>query len=92
MTFYLETKPQDKYKEPSTLFIGDTIKETIDWAETLLLAMHDFSLMGELNTMQLYSGVHNGVPTVFDDKYGIPPYFINLILKDYNLVLKEYKG
>lgn len=89
MIFYLETIPRDKYKEPSVLFIGETPQVTIDWADTLLETMHGFSLIGELNTMQLNSGVHSGVPTVFDNKYEIPFYFINLVLKDYNLKLKE---
>lgn len=89
MTFYLETVPRDKYTEASVLFIGETPQATIDWADILLDTMHGFSLIGELNTMQSNAGVHSGAPTVFDNKYDIPFYFINLILKDYNLKLKE---
>lgn len=92
MTFYLETIPRDKHKESSTLFIGKTSQEVISWTDMLLYTMHDFSLIGELNTMQLHSGVHGGVPTVFDNKFEIPLYFINLILKDYHLKLKEYQN
>ena len=38
------------------LFQSESIKETIDWLNELLLTVHDFSLMGELNDMQQWAG------------------------------------
>lgn len=69
------------------LHTGTSIKETIDWVDMLLMSVHDFSLMGELNNMQQWAGasVTKEKTTNFDDKYTIPLYFINLVLYKYNL-------
>lgn len=85
-------KPQYYYevisnKNDDVLYTGTRIEETIDWVNMLLMSMYDFSLMGELNNMQQWAGasITGVVKTKFDDKYGIPLYFINLILYKYNL-------
>lgn len=74
-------------KNDDVLYTGTRIGETLNWVNMLLVSIHDFSLMGELNNMQQWAGasVTKAVETKFDDKYAIPLYFINLILYKYNL-------
>lgn len=70
------------------LFQSESIQETIDWLNELLLTVHDFSLMGELNDMQQWAGVsvfEKDEKNRFNSKYEIPLYFINLVLHKYNL-------
>ncbi|MBK5076271.1 hypothetical protein IL308_05625 [Lactococcus lactis] len=69
------------------LFESGSSKEIFDWLNELLIATKDFSLLGELNEMQGHAGVRIGVKngTRFDNKYDIPFYFINLVIKEYGL-------
>lgn len=74
------------------LFQSESIKETIDWLNELLLTVHDFSLMGELNEMQQWAGVsvfEQDEKNRFNSKYEIPLYFINLVLHKYNLSILD---
>lgn len=74
------------------LFQSESIKETIDWLNELLLTVHDFSLMGELNDMQQWAGVsvfEQDEKNRFNSKYEIPLYFINLVLHKYNLSILD---
>lgn len=89
----MENKKTQKYytvisnSRDDILYTGTNIKETINWVDMLLMSVHDFSLMGELNNMQQWAGasVTKVNKTYFDNKYGIPLYFINLVLYKYNL-------
>lgn len=70
----------------------DTKEDLIRLADCILSAIVNFSLMAELNNMQAYAHVNEDCKegdtpnrTVFDSKFEIPSYFINLILKDYNM-------
>ena len=74
------------------LFQSESIKETIEWLNELLLTVHDFSLMGELNDMQQWAGVsvfEQDEKNRFNSKYEIPLYFINLVLHKYNLSILD---
>ena len=64
----------------------------ISIANAILETITGFSLISELNTMQAEAHANEvckegDTPnhTVFDNKYEIPSYFINLVLKDYNM-------
>lgn len=70
----------------------DTKEDLIRLADCILSAIVNFSLMAELNNMQVYAHANEDCKegdtpnrTVFDNKFEIPSYFINLILKDYNM-------
>lgn len=70
----------------------DTKEDLIRLADCILSAIVNFSLMAELNNMQAYAHANEDCKegdtpnrTVFDSKFEIPSYFINLILKDYNM-------
>lgn len=70
----------------------DTKEDLIRLADCILSAIVNFSLMAELNNMQTYAHANEDCKegdtpnrTVFDSKFEIPSYFINLILKDYNM-------
>ena len=70
----------------------DTKEDLIRLADCILSAIVSFSLMAELNNMQMYAHANEDCMegdtpnrTVFDNKFEIPSYFINLILKDYNM-------
>jgi hypothetical protein len=70
----------------------DSQREIIRTADYILLAIVNFSLLDELNNMQMQAHANDEVMegdtlnrTVFDNKFEIPSYFINLILKDYNM-------
>lgn len=69
------------------LFESNSSKEIFEWLNELLIATKEFSLLGELNEMQGHAGVRIGVKngTRFDNKYDIPFYFINLVIKEYGL-------
>lgn len=67
-------------------------REIIRTADYILSAIVNFSLLNELNNMQMQAHANDEVMegdtpnrTVFDNKFEIPSYFINLILKDYNM-------
>lgn len=71
------------------LYEGDTPKEVILWTENMLSAFKNYSLMNELNEMQGHAGANLWAKeedaTLFDNKYEIPLYFINLVLKEHNI-------
>lgn len=67
----------------------DTFKDALNLADKLIRSITNgaFSLMNELNTMQTeaeYNYKSKG-ENCFDNKYTIPPYFVNLLLKPYNM-------
>jgi hypothetical protein len=70
----------------------DTKEDLIRLADCILTALVNFSLIRELNRMQRYSNaneecIEGDIPsrTVFDNKFEIPSYFINLVLKQFNM-------
>lgn len=67
----------------------DTKESIIRLADTILYTIANFSLLSELNNMQAHSGTFIDDKYVesetFKNKFEIPSYFINLILKDYNM-------
>lgn len=62
-------------------------KDAIRAADMILLSVTGFSLLEELNKMQLYSSSGGDIPEAFKNKSNIPDYFINLILSKYNMEL-----
>lgn len=81
--------PENVVKNGKLLYEGDTPKEVILWADNMLTTFQDFSLMNELNEMQGHAGANlwakEDDQTRFDNKYEIPLYFINLVLKEHNI-------
>lgn len=70
----------------------DKKEDLIRLADGILNAITGFSLISELNTMQAEAHanedcIEGDTPnrTVFDNKFEIPSYFINLVLKDYKM-------
>lgn len=70
----------------------DNKERLIRLADGILSAITGFSLLCELNKMQTEAHANEDCMegdtpnrTVFDNKFEIPSYFINLILKDYNM-------
>lgn len=77
-------------KADRTIYTGSQ-ENAISWIQDILDAVSDFSLKNELNTMQVES--HNGmtVDSVWFRKDTIPLYFINLLLKDYDMKFVEHQ-
>lgn len=73
------------------VFFTGSHDKCLDWLDALLDTTNGYSLKGELNTMQtevMYGEPFKGKERdigVFENKYTIPRYFINLILKRFNL-------
>lgn len=73
------------------VFFTGSHDKCLDWLDALLEAVIGYSLKGALNQMQ--TEVACGEPFLskerdlgpFENKYTIPRYFINLLLKPYNL-------
>lgn len=87
------TGAQQKTAQSYPIF--DTKSELIEFIDELLYSVSGqrFSLMNELNNMQteaLFPGEDQG-KSVFDNKFTIPFYFINLILIHYGLELYEVR-
>lgn len=62
----------------------------IELADKIIRSFGKPGLMEQLNEMQaeaMYCGTNNNMKQsdAFRDKYEIPAYFINLLLKDYNM-------
>lgn len=65
-------------------------REIIELADKIIRSFGKSGLMEQLNEMQaeaMFCGTNNNMEEneVFRDKYEIPAYFINLLLKDYNM-------
>ena len=67
-------------------------EDIIRLADNILDTITGFSLISELNIMQAEAHANEDCMegdtpnrTVFDNKFEIPSYFINLILKDYKM-------
>lgn len=65
-------------------------REIIEFADKLIRSFGKPGLIEQLNEMQaeaMYCGTNNDMEEneVLKDKYSIPAYFINLLLKDYNM-------
>ena len=62
-------------------------------ADAIGSALLNVSILGELNTMQSEAcNINNGEENpVFINKYTIPDYFINLVLRKYNMKIKPFK-
>lgn len=60
-------------------------------ADQLLCGLRKFSLLAELNNMQAEAtqGIENS--KVFESKYSIPLYFVNLILSKFNMRIEVEK-
>lgn len=60
-------------------------------ADQMLCGLRKFSLVAELNNMQAEAtqGVENS--KVFESKYSIPLYFVNLILSKFNMRIEVEK-
>jgi hypothetical protein len=76
---YLITK-----KSRNVVFSADNQEELVRILNELLLSTNNFSLYEELNEMREQEGA-----VAFYDKNEIPIYFINLIIKDFNLEIKN---
>lgn len=67
----------------------DSKEAIINLADIIIVSIVGKSLFGELNSMQANACVMiNGEfveSEVFKNKYEIPSYFINLLLKEYNM-------
>lgn len=90
--YYDETKGYGLRFKGDFIIYKDTKRELIRTADYILSAIVDFSLLNELNNMQMHAHANEDCiegdtlnHTVFDNKFEIPSYFINLILKDYNM-------
>lgn len=84
-------------KEDFTAFEYETPAECINWVSQVLRAVNNSSLLDELNRMQQQANVKIGIAphvtdNVFANKFDIPPYFINLVIKDFGLKIVEEKS
>ena len=73
-----------------TIIYRDTKEEIIKLADIIICSFNRGSLIGELNNMQAnsYGQDDEGnvkIPDTFKNKFEIPSYFINLLLKEYNM-------
>lgn len=62
----------------------------IGWADNVIYAITGESLMSRLNDIQLGCRSENG-ETLFPDKFTMPLCIVNLVLKEFNLEIKEEK-
>ena len=86
------TKFDEQYED--TIIYRDSKKAIIELADKIIISFGHKSLMEMLNEMQseaLYNNKMVGMPeeelkkTCWYSKYDIPSYFINLLLKQYNV-------
>lgn len=77
-------------KNETVYFTGTTQEQATRWADALLTTVTGFNLMSAMNEMQAqgcqWPQEDYGV---FDSKFTIPLYFVNLLLKDYNLKMVQ---
>ena len=69
---------------------GTAREDAIRWIEDTLVATTGQSLMLKLNDIQLGCRSENG-ETLFPDKFTMPLCIVNLVLKEFNLEIKEEK-
>lgn len=86
------TKFDDQYQD--CIIYRDSKSKIIELADKIIISFGFDGLMSELNKMQgeaLYNDKMTGVSevelkkTCWYNKYDIPSYFINLLLKQYNM-------
>jgi len=66
----------------------DSQREAMEWADAALLAIAGESLIGELNDIQAECNLDKD-PKPFPDKFAMPLCIVNLVLKEFNLELRE---
>lgn len=74
------------------LYENDNKSIFYTWLHRILMSTAKFNLMMELNNMQLNArAIENGYKeeNVFYNKFDIPIYFVNLLLKDFGLIIEE---
>jgi hypothetical protein len=83
----------DGYAGFNILFTADNCESVIRHTDVILSSTTGFSLLAELNDMQLHAtDVSHGKTepsSVFANKFEIPNYFLNLVLRQYNLKVEE---
>lgn len=82
------TKADEQYED--CIIYRETKEEIIRLADVIISSFDRGSLMEELNTMQAksYMQQEDGgtkMPEIFENKFEIPAYFINLLLEKHNM-------
>lgn len=79
------TKADEQYQD--CIIYRDTKEEIIRLADTIICSFGRKGLMEELNEMQAntYSKDEYVIDKVFENKFKIPSYFINLLLAKHNM-------
>lgn len=76
----------DGERTPLATFVDEA--NAIDWLDNVIVATTGESLMSRLNKIQLECRNENG-ETLFPDKSKMPLCIVNLVLKEFNLEIKE---
>jgi hypothetical protein len=84
------TKFDEQYED--SIIYRETKEGIIRLADIIINSFDRGSLMEELNTMQAQSYMQQEdgsakMPEIFENKFEIPAYFINLILEKYHMKL-----
>jgi uncharacterized protein YcgL (UPF0745 family) len=82
------TKFDERYQD--TIIYRETKEEIIKLADIIICSFGKESLLEELNNMQANSYIKDddgvmSVPKIFENKFEIPSYFINLLLDKHNM-------
>lgn len=74
---------------------NDSKKDAIMKLDAILSCVANYSLMSNLNDMQMeacdYEGSDYAPKAPWDSKWTIPDYFINLVLSPYNVKIEKVK-
>ena len=79
------TKFDDQYED--CIIYRNTKEEIIELADKILRTFGYRGLMSELNEMQGEVDSHGSPDSCFKNKYSIPSYFINLLLKGHSMAV-----
>lgn len=86
------TKFDEQYED--CIIYRDSKEEIIKLADKIIMTFHNVGLMSELNEMQMHTHyfkdgeyIHD---ELFEDKFEIPAYFINLILSKYRMCVRGW--
>lgn len=92
------TKFDEQYQD--TIIYRQSKKEIIELADKIILTfggLTDRGLMSQLNEMQCQTHYYNAdneyvTCELFEDKFEIPAYFINLILSKYGMKVRGWEN
>ena len=86
------TKFDEQYED--CIIYRDSKEEIIKLADKIIMTFHNVGLMSELNEMQMQTHYFKGDEYIhdelFENKFEIPAYFINLILSKYGMCVRGW--